>query len=160
MSHVEYLLNSTAWTLLGVLLTLTYQRVLVWNRKRKNAPAPIQMTSQAWLAAFIICLSIASFFFSLSSNLAFRTKFDCVNKINQHNVAVENERSKRNSEDKAASIEVFNEIHYIIHHPTDPANNKNFNASIDNVYTTTAKNDKYREMHPIVSSASCNKSKR
>lgn len=93
-----YVLNSLAWALVGVVITLVYQRILAWWQERHNEEA-IHLRGQAWVGSLIIIIAIASAALSGANQLAFSRLQNCENRVQSSNTQISNERAMRNQQD-------------------------------------------------------------
>jgi Na+/melibiose symporter-like transporter len=91
MSKLEYTLNSAAWTLAGVVITLTYQRLANWYRKRNDKGELPPISSGTYFGTLLVMISIIATLFSYSGKVVADSIKKCQEKVNQNNVAVLNQ---------------------------------------------------------------------
>lgn len=169
MTGVEYILNSAAWSLGGVVVTLSYQQLIQWNNRRKGRPEFIKFTPMGFVGAFVILMTIITGLFYTSSdihqgrvndsnddrNRQVQAHLLCVDKIEQQNVVVENKRAELNDKVGTASQHIIDVLAYAFNHPLDPTNNKKFGDAIAAEESVAATNKLYRATHKIQNSAMC-----
>jgi hypothetical protein len=82
MSPLVYTLNSAAWSLVGVIMTLTYQRVMNWWRGRKRAGQLPPISTAAYFGSLLLLFAIIATLFSYSGKVAAENNKKCPDKQN------------------------------------------------------------------------------
>lgn len=169
MSHVEYLLNSVAWSLIGGIVVISYQQMVLWNRRRTGRPEFIKFTPLGFVGAFVMLMTIITFLFSESAalhqkqvnetnhnnNVKVQAHLLCVDAIQQQNVIVENERAHLNDGVTKAFQQIAVDLVHDIQNPADSTNGEVF--AHDLIAEVKIYNDaiSYKMKHPIQNSATC-----
>jgi hypothetical protein len=91
MSPLEYTLNSAAWSLVGVIMTLTYQRLANWWRGRNHKGQLPPISTAAYFGSLLLLFAIIATLFSYSGKVAAENNKKCQAKINKSNVAILNQ---------------------------------------------------------------------
>lgn len=91
MSRTEYAINAVAWSIVGMVLTLTYQKILGWWRSRQGENDLPSISANAYFGTLLVMFSLVATLFTLSGKIEADQNKDCQNQINRNNVAVLNQ---------------------------------------------------------------------
>lgn len=162
-----YALNSVAWSLVGVLATLAYQRIIAWYRTRRGEATRQPLSTVAWLGMFIVAISLASAAFSGSAQIeanrnadqvrnqsrAFQNQVACQNTVNQENASIVNERARRAQQDSDALNALIGAENIALQNPKQ-SSLETIQAAFLTYEKTLAVNNAYRSQHLLASATS------
>jgi hypothetical protein len=154
-------LEFAGFTLLGVAIEQTRQRVWGWWRQRRGGHlAPVSATTY-WASMFLL-LTLISLAFSASSRIKSNQQTACLAGVIQYDFGLINDRGKLQKDVSTAQKAFYRDFYDALVHPVDPTDTKAhaaqlrlFTAALRAVVSAQNTIDNARDIRPYRTGQNC-----